>query len=494
MGQGDHIYIDFGTYTHHGIDCGDGTAIHYTGERLRGIITRTSIAEFSCSQQISIKQYGNSDLPEIVIMRAESRLGENEYNLIFNNCEHFAAWCKTGKHESEQVNRVAATTASAVGIGMSLAGMNGMNIVNATYQVSEEISVGLSNGNLERIGGVIRKTKTKEVVACIRETTPNISPVSKLLQIGASASVLNLGVTMMGFAIVNQRLNELEQRLQQAQEILNKINRKIDLGYYANFRASLDLAAKAITMKNAETRKSMAINAISDLRKADFIYTDYTDKELEQGSQIADEYLLTLLLAFVAEARCYLELEAPDTAIDLLREGAAKVRPRMQKYIDLLLTSNPAAYLQPQYKGQIDLRRLTRIYQWSDPNLDENAVFDLHRENLIKLVQDPNKWVASLPAAILDRVEVKGSMFGPSQEDLKREALKRLPQVLEVIENMIETYQRFEAYKAEIEAIDKLGISFHDWLQLAPSNENKPEGAELMYIIPNNPLELSFAS
>lgn len=246
-------------------------------------------------------------------------------------------------------------------------------------------------------------------------------------------------------------------------------------------------------MKNPETRKSMAINAIGNLRKADFIYTDYTDKELEQGSQIVDEYLLTLLLAYVAEARCYLELEAPDTALELLRDGAAKVRPRMQKYVDLLLTSNPAAYLQPEYKGEIDLCRLTRIYQWSDPNLDENAVFDLHRENLVKLVQDPNKWVASLPPAILDRVEVKGWIFGPSEDDLKREAIKRLPQVLEVIENMIETYQRFEAYKVEVEAIDQLGISFQDWIKLAPA-ENKPEDAELMYIIPDKPLDIVFAS
>ena len=38
--------------------------------------------------------------------RALSRLGENKYNLIFNNCEHFAIWCKTGISESYQVEKV----------------------------------------------------------------------------------------------------------------------------------------------------------------------------------------------------------------------------------------------------------------------------------------------------------------------------------------------------------------------------------------------------
>jgi hypothetical protein len=31
------------------------------------------------------------------------RLGEQNYNLLFNNCEHFAHWCKTGRHRSAQV-------------------------------------------------------------------------------------------------------------------------------------------------------------------------------------------------------------------------------------------------------------------------------------------------------------------------------------------------------------------------------------------------------
>jgi hypothetical protein len=143
-------------------------------------------------------------------------------------------------------------------------------------------------------------------------------------------------------------------------------------------------------------------------------------------------------------------------------------------------------------KKQIDLRRLTRIYQWIDPTLDENAVFQMQRENLFKIAQDPDEWVESLPPAILTRVEVQGGWFGPNQEDLKREADKRLPEVLGVMESMVETNCRFESYQAEVHAIAQLGISFHDWLQLAPA-EKKPEGAELMYIIPSKPIDMAVA-
>ena len=362
-----------------------------------------------------------------------------------------------------------------------------MDKVKVAFEVPDWIAWELNRGTYERVGGVIRDTQTKQVVAWLREATPNISQVPAILQIGSVASVLNLGVSVMGFALVMQRLKELEERLQKAQEVLNKINRKIDLGFYAKFRAALDLALHAVTMNNLENRKNMAIQAINRFLEAEHIYIDYTDKELEQSSQIADEYLLTLSLAYVAEARCYLELDEPYIAIRRLQEGAAKLRPRIQRYIEILLTSNPAAYLQPQFKGQIDLSRLTRIYQWIDPTLDESVVFEMQRDKFVNFVQDSNKWVESLPSAILDRVEVAWGWFGPNPEDLKKEATKRLPQVMEVMESMIETNRRFEAYQAEVEVIAQLGISFHDWLKLSPS-EAKPESAELMYIIPSKPL------
>ena len=46
---------------------------------------------------------------EKVVLRAKSRLGENQYNPFENNCEHFAMWCKTDIASSEQVNNILET-------------------------------------------------------------------------------------------------------------------------------------------------------------------------------------------------------------------------------------------------------------------------------------------------------------------------------------------------------------------------------------------------
>lgn len=107
--KGDQIYVyrellHFkGLYEHHGIDCGDGSVIHY--RKPSETIERTSLATFSRGNTIYLQNYpqGFYFISDLVVARAESRLGEQKYNILFNNCEHFATWCKTGINYSKQV-------------------------------------------------------------------------------------------------------------------------------------------------------------------------------------------------------------------------------------------------------------------------------------------------------------------------------------------------------------------------------------------------------
>jgi len=112
MARGDQIYVmqEFlslqGVYEHHGIDCGDGTVIHQ--RKRTETIERTSLATFmnEAKSKVYVRHYPVCFIPDVVVQRAQSRLGEKNYNLLFNNCEHFATWCKTGVSESRQVKNV----------------------------------------------------------------------------------------------------------------------------------------------------------------------------------------------------------------------------------------------------------------------------------------------------------------------------------------------------------------------------------------------------
>ena len=104
MALADHLQTprQHGLFNHHGIDLGDGSVAHY----LEGTaILRSPLEEFSRGQPISTVDYpsGSCSEPAITVRRAMRRLGEQNYNLLFNNCEHFAHWCKTGRHRSSQV-------------------------------------------------------------------------------------------------------------------------------------------------------------------------------------------------------------------------------------------------------------------------------------------------------------------------------------------------------------------------------------------------------
>lgn len=107
MARGDHIYARRGArYSHHGIDCGDGSVIHYAGPRgtVRRV-ARTPWEEFAAGSKVRVRTYRERLDADVTLRNAESRLGEPGYHLMRNNCEHFAAWCATGRASSSQVRR-----------------------------------------------------------------------------------------------------------------------------------------------------------------------------------------------------------------------------------------------------------------------------------------------------------------------------------------------------------------------------------------------------
>ena len=125
-----HFYISI--YKHYAVYVGENAVIHYAGANgyfdddicvreasfqdfLDGA-TEYFICQFSKRHKAPKKRYNQpfsyipirNDLldifksleyhlftPEETVERAYSRLGEREYDLVSNNCEHFAIWCKT---------------------------------------------------------------------------------------------------------------------------------------------------------------------------------------------------------------------------------------------------------------------------------------------------------------------------------------------------------------------------------------------------------------
>jgi len=103
---GSHLVTPRGIYSHHGIYVGNEQVIHYGGlaHGVRsGPVEEVSLAHFAQGRKIRVRH----DPPQFdrleVVERARSRLGECNYRLLTNNCEHFCAWALQGESYSRQV-------------------------------------------------------------------------------------------------------------------------------------------------------------------------------------------------------------------------------------------------------------------------------------------------------------------------------------------------------------------------------------------------------
>jgi len=106
---GMHLISPRQGYTHHGIYVGNGQVIHYSGYSHgfhRGPVSEVSVEDFSKGHGIAICRNSARFSAEEIVRRARSRLAENSYQLLSNNCEHFCSWCITGRHHSEQVENL----------------------------------------------------------------------------------------------------------------------------------------------------------------------------------------------------------------------------------------------------------------------------------------------------------------------------------------------------------------------------------------------------
>jgi hypothetical protein len=107
---GDHLWVRCTGYAHHGIASGKNTVIHYMGKKglyEDGMIAETTLENFSDGAEVHVKDHSDRQHGRLEsVRRANQRIGEAEYNLVFNNCEHFVTWCIEGEHTSEQVNDI----------------------------------------------------------------------------------------------------------------------------------------------------------------------------------------------------------------------------------------------------------------------------------------------------------------------------------------------------------------------------------------------------
>lgn len=110
-------------YRHHGIYVGNGRVIHYAGwfHSAHGLIEEIPLKRFTKARPCTIGQRpSNGAAAQQIVQRARSRLGEQSYDLLRNNCEHFCNWCRLGHARSGQVEALSKVEFAFCGLLQSL--------------------------------------------------------------------------------------------------------------------------------------------------------------------------------------------------------------------------------------------------------------------------------------------------------------------------------------------------------------------------------------
>ncbi|MBJ9372539.1 MULTISPECIES: lecithin retinol acyltransferase family protein [Acinetobacter] len=133
---GAHLIVKHFGYSHHGIYAGRGRVIHYSGFAhffKKRPIEMTSLEKFSHGKTIHIRLYEQPKFSgRHVVRRMRSRMHENSYHLIINNCEHLCSWAITGVESSPQVVKMMNRLTTIGYISSIMTYMNGLFLTVAT--------------------------------------------------------------------------------------------------------------------------------------------------------------------------------------------------------------------------------------------------------------------------------------------------------------------------------------------------------------------------
>lgn len=224
--KGDHIRVQRmnGVYAHHGIYVSDEEVIHFTGKDDDSIldwskpeVIQTDLAYFLKGGTLEVKEYTNEEFadlysPEQIVTYARACLGDKGYNLIFNNCEHFANVCTLGRFRSHQVEKVFTKRKENDFMGI-------WSTIKSLFGGSSSGSRTTTNYNYEPDKVKIAQIEAEAKIRLSEMETERVELIKQaqmeLLRDEAEAKILVEEAKAKGFTVMAQTIMAMQEQLTQ---------------------------------------------------------------------------------------------------------------------------------------------------------------------------------------------------------------------------------------------------------------------------------------
>lgn len=305
--------------------------------------------------------------------------------------------------------------------------------------IKSSISSILSPLNL--VGTAINGYQIHRVSKKVDSLTLMTEDVLKVATTTMTLSGLNLAVSAVGFAFLNNRLKNLDLALRQLQKEVKAIRTLLELEEKAKLAAVLRDLESISSVKNQEHRNNMLYNAKNVLAPISLKYKQLLSQTDEIHLAIAYEELFCV--TSLAHARCFAELGMLDLATKDLQDAydfwSSQAR-RIAK--ELVIGQNPERFLLGEFSQNVPISVLT---EWLDFTYEENKGYE---------------WIDDLRRGLGVWTWVKAK--GKSGEELAIPTLHQLTSRNNTLQGYIAQYQWFEEqnitpsqFDAFIEAIPK---------------------------------------
>jgi hypothetical protein len=356
-----------------------------------------------------------------------------------------------------------------------------MNL-NVVFDVPALVAQGLLNGSLERVGGVVRDSSSKQVVMWLQEGG---SEVSKALANppwagGASAlaaanpllATANLGVSVAGFALVLQQLNRISDQIRAVEAKVDRISHKLDDQALAQLKAGINACQNAVELRDPSLRLQMAGQALTTLHAARQFFNQQVVRSAGKAEASSAEYLGLAFVALATEVQTYLQLDEGEKAARTLSQGLDDLRPGLTQLMNAVLDCT-CHYLKPEFAGQVDLNLMLWLHNGfrrmkckpgeSAEQLIASDLFEIMRPHITKVFKSYEHWHGQIPQAIVDTSGVPDTWIGPINQGTdkgKRFKLvkKQLAAGLNRIVALVETHDRLLAQVLQLGEMKRLGL------------------------------------
>ncbi len=356
-----------------------------------------------------------------------------------------------------------------------------MTPLNVVFDLPAVLANGLQSGALERVGGVIRDSNSKQVVAWLREggsevskalVQPPLAGIKALTTANSLLSAANLGVSVAGFAVLLQQLNRISEQIKAVEAKVDRANHKLDDGWLAKLKAGINACQNAVELQNPSLRIQMAGDAINLLHEARHYFNQQAIRSSGDAEAASADYVGLAFVALAAEVQAHLQLDEGEKAARTLRQGLDDLRPALTQLMNTVLECS-CHFMRPEFSGEVDLdlllwlhngfRRMQHAPGEPTMKLTASELFDRLRKKIGKVFKSTEDWHGEIPQVVVDTSNVPDWWIGPVHQGMdktKRGRLvkEQLAEGLNKVVGLVEVHDRLLAQVLQLEEMERLGL------------------------------------